>query len=243
LVITIANPTWFSGSETIKVYYHASNSSTNPNLCSTDLGTSINSSGVSTVSCSIPTGTYYLYIKLNNDTFTNLSVSSSTIYVTSTTRFKYIKDTGITISQGSISNTGASGTYYATYILNDSGQLPYLLLTVVVDGTLLSSATTLVAVASNDPSITYQTWSSTHQGSHIYSTGDGKNSDTISMSTTTTKTIIFAASAYDTSGYTSVIGTGNAGGFSMWSSGGPVTLQFHASVLSAEFKWSDTKLW
>jgi hypothetical protein len=198
---------------------------------------------VSSVSCTIPAGTWYLYIALNVDSYTLSKSASSQITVNSSTRFKYIKNTGITISQGSVTNTGASGTYFATYILNDSGQSPYLLLTVDVDGTLLSSATTLVAVAGTDPCIIYGTWASDYQGPHIYSSGDGKYSDKIGMSTSTTKTIIFAASAYDTTGYTRVVGTGDAGGFSMWSSGGPVTLQFHASVLSAEFKWSNVKLW
>jgi hypothetical protein len=240
LVITVSNPTGLSsGSVTIKVYYHATNSSTNPNLCSTDSGTSINSSGVSTVSCSIPTGTYYLYIKLSNDNFTNLSVSSSTIYVTSDTRFRYIKDTGITISQGTVSNL-ALGSFYAAYTLTENGtQFSYLKLTVVVDGRLFpaSGPTTIIAVAGNSPSIIFNTVGR----AHVTANCNGQITETCSIDNDKNTTMVFTASAFDTSG--SLLTIGSVATFAMRSTGGTISVQFHASVLSAVFIWSNVKMW
>jgi hypothetical protein len=70
------------GNANIKVYYSLSNTDTLPTLCSSNSGTSVNASGVSTVSCTFPTGgTFYLYIGLSVDSYNLSSPAVSTIKV------------------------------------------------------------------------------------------------------------------------------------------------------------------
>lgn len=242
LVITISFPTGLSsGTETIKVYYSASNADGNPTLCSSNSGTIINSSGISTVSCAIPSGgDYYLYIKLSDDSFTNFNVSSTQITVSSNTRFKYIKDTGITSAQGGTQNVipyNAGSYWYAAYKLKEDGsQKPNLSLTIVTTGPLLPSsgvdnALVDISVGVGDPGIHYVSGT-------VYGLGDGKVSASCSgVSTSSNSTIVFTATS-SSAGTLSVNGTTSVQTFSMWSTGGDyVTVAFHPAVLSAEFRW------
>ena len=64
-----------AGTANIKVYYSLSNTDTSPTLCSSD-------SGVSTVSCTFPTGgRFYLYIGLSVDSYNLSSPAASTIFI------------------------------------------------------------------------------------------------------------------------------------------------------------------
>jgi hypothetical protein len=108
LSISITVPSGLSsGTEKIKVYYSASNSDSNPLLCSNDAGTIINSSGQSNVSCTIAAvGPLYLYIKLSDDSFTNLNVSSTTITVIDLPSMK-LPATGTITAIGTINADGS----------------------------------------------------------------------------------------------------------------------------------------
>ena len=244
LVITLSFPIGLSsGTETIKVYYSASNADGNPTLCSSNSGTIINSSGISTVSCTIPGGSYYLYIKVSDDSFTNFNVSSSQITVSSNMRFKYIKDTGITIAQGGTQNVvpyNAGGSWYAAYKLKEDGsQQSNLSLTIVTSGPLLpawgvDNALIDIVLGTGDPSIHYI-------NGGVFALGDSKGSTNCSgVSTSSNSTIVFTASS-SSAGTLTVNGSTSVQTFSMWSSGatgdGYVTVGFHPAVLSAEFRW------
>jgi hypothetical protein len=227
LVISLLFPTGLSST---------SNLDMNPTLCSLDSGTVINSSGQSTVSCTIATGgSYYLYIKLSDNSFNNLNVSSSQITVSSNMRFKYIKDTGITIAQGGVQNAilFSAGAWYA------GSQKSQLSLTIITSGPLLPSNgvdTSLIDVVlgTGDPSIHYIS-------NTVYALGDGKTSVSCGgVSTSNDSIIVFTASS-SSAGTLTVNGSSSVQTFSMWSSGsagdGYVTVGFHPAVKSAEFRW------
>ena len=204
----------------------------------------INSSGQSTVSCNIPTdGSYYLYIKLSDDNFSNLNVSSSQITVSSNARFRYIKDTGITVAQGGAQNAisfyGGS-SWYASYKLKEDGsQKSQFRLTIVTSGPLLPSpgvdnSLIDVVIGTGDPSIHYISGT-------VFAMGDNQTSPNCSgVSTSSDSTIVFTASS-SSAGTLTVNGSSSVQGFSMWSSGasgnGYVTVGFHPAVKSAEFRW------
>ncbi len=83
LTITVSPLTALTGgTANIKVYYSVSNTDLYPTLCSSDSGTSVNASGVSTVSCTFPTGgTFYLYIGVSVDSYNLSSPAASTIFI------------------------------------------------------------------------------------------------------------------------------------------------------------------
>ena len=83
MTITVSPLTALTGgTANIKVYYSLSNTDTFPTLCSSSSGTSVNASGVSTVSCTFLTGgTFYLYIGLSVDSYNLSSPAISTVTV------------------------------------------------------------------------------------------------------------------------------------------------------------------
>jgi hypothetical protein len=85
LDITIASPLTglTSGSALVKVFYSASSAAASPTLCSSDSGTAVSAAGQSSVLCTIPLGTWYLYIGLSVDGYVVSSQATTTINVRS----------------------------------------------------------------------------------------------------------------------------------------------------------------
>jgi hypothetical protein len=159
------------------------------------------------------------------------------------TRFRYVKDAGITAAEGGVENVQTStawGTWYAVYSLKESGVAKRSMrLTMYVDGTLLppqnvEHALLDVWVGTGDPSIHYV-------NNKVFVIGDGQtgaDSDAVGgVSTSSNSIIVYTVT--DGSGATlTVNGVGRSVKPTVSNSFERTTIGLHASVLWATFEWA-----
>ena len=159
------------------------------------------------------------------------------------TRFRYVKDAGITAAEGGVENVQTSaawGSWYAVYSLKESGVAKKSMrLTMYVDGTLLppqnvEHALLDVWVGTGDPSIHYV-------NNKVFVIGDGQtgaDSDTVGGVSTSSNSIIVYTVTDGTNATLTVNGVGRSVKPTVSNSFERTTIGLHASVLWATFEWA-----
>ena len=159
------------------------------------------------------------------------------------TRFRYVKDAGITAAEGGVENVQTSaawGSWYAVYSLKESGVAKKSMrLTMYVDGTLLppqnvEHALLDVWVGTGDPSIHYV-------NNKVFVIGDGQtgaDSDTVGGVSTSSNSIIVYTVTDGTNATLTVNGVGRSVKPTVSNSFERTTIGLHASLLWATFEWA-----